>query len=128
MDYPELAARTRRFSYGTPRAVSVSADGDRVIFLRSAGPEDPVERLWVYDVGASTERLIADPAVLLATDRAELPAEERALRERLRLTAAGIGSYALDSAGALAVFALGPERQWWKGMPVNPYPLIAGTR
>ncbi|GIJ53500.1 peptidase [Virgisporangium aurantiacum] len=106
VDYPELAARTRRFSYGTPRAVSVSADGDRVIFLRSAGPEDPVDRLWVYDVGVGTERLIADPAELLATDSAELPAEERALRERLRLTAAGIGSYALDSAGLLAVFAL----------------------
>ena len=106
VDYPELAARTRRFSYGTPRAVSVSADGDRVIFLRSAGPEDPVDRLWVYDVGVGTERLIADPAELLATDGAELPAEERALRERLRLTAAGIGSYALDSAGLLAVFAL----------------------
>jgi dipeptidyl-peptidase-4 len=106
VDYPELAARTRRFSYGTPRAVSVSADGDRVVFLRSAGPEDPVDRLWVYDVGTGTERLIADPADLLATDRAELPAEERALRERLRLTAAGIGSYALDSAGAVAAFAL----------------------
>jgi dipeptidyl-peptidase-4 len=104
VDYPELAARTRRFSYGTPRAVSVSADGDRVIFLRSSGPEDPVDRLWVYDVGTGTERLIADPAELHA--QTDLPAEERALRERLRLTAAGIGSYALDSAGAVAVFAL----------------------
>ena len=24
-----------------------------------------------------------------------------------------------------AVFALGPERQWWVGTPVNPYPLLA---
>jgi murein DD-endopeptidase MepM/ murein hydrolase activator NlpD len=23
-----------------------------------------------------------------------------------------------------AVFALGPEKQWWKGTPVNPYPLL----
>lgn len=104
VDYPELAARTRRFSYGAPRAVSVSADGDRVIFLRSAGPEDPVDRLWVHDVGTGSERMIADPAELQG--RAELPAEERALRERLRLTAAGIGSYALDQAGDHAVFAL----------------------
>src|SRR3954470_15692150 len=41
VDYPELAARTRRFSYGAPRAVTVSPDGARVIFLRSSGPEDP---------------------------------------------------------------------------------------
>lgn len=26
-----------------------------------------------------------------------------------------------------AVFELGPERQWWTGTPVNPYPLLAGT-
>jgi dipeptidyl-peptidase-4 len=106
VDYPELAARTRRFSYGAPRAVTVSPDGDRVIFLRSNGPEDPVDGLWVYDVGVGAERLVGDPAKLLAADTAELPAEERALRERLRLSAAGIGSYALDAAAALAVFPL----------------------
>ena len=27
-----------------------------------------------------------------------------------------------------AVFELGPQRQWWTGTPVNPYPLLAGTR
>ena len=25
-----------------------------------------------------------------------------------------------------AIFALGPERQWWKGTPLNPYPLLVG--
>jgi murein DD-endopeptidase MepM/ murein hydrolase activator NlpD len=24
-----------------------------------------------------------------------------------------------------AIFRLGPERQWWKGNPINPYPLIS---
>jgi murein DD-endopeptidase MepM/ murein hydrolase activator NlpD len=23
-----------------------------------------------------------------------------------------------------AIFRLGPEKQWWKGEPVNPYPLM----
>jgi dipeptidyl-peptidase 4 len=112
VEYPELAARTRRFSYGAPRSVTVSADGKRVIYLRSLGPEDPVDRLWVYDVNEGAERLIGDPSALLAADglgdadEAELPDAERALRERLRLSAGGIGSYALDAAGAVAVFAL----------------------
>jgi dipeptidyl-peptidase-4 len=106
VDYPELAARTRRFSYGAPRSLTVSADGSRVIFLRSAGPEDPSDALWVFDLAAGAERLVADPATLLA-DQSSLPAEERALRERLRLSAGGIGSYAVDGAGAVAVFALG---------------------
>ncbi|WP_238010177.1 prolyl oligopeptidase family serine peptidase [Dactylosporangium sp. AC04546] len=109
MDYPELAARTRRFSYGAPRAVTVSPDGARVVFLRSSGPEDPSDALWVYEVAARAERRIADPAALLRYDRDEidLPAAERALRERLRLSAGGIGSFALDGAGVVAAFALG---------------------
>src|SRR5205809_5075665 len=86
VDYPELAARTRRFTCGAPRAVTVSADGARVIFVRSAGPEDPADQLWVFVVPSGQERLIADPASLpAAASRAadgDLPAEERALRDR----------------------------------------------
>jgi len=26
-----------------------------------------------------------------------------------------------------AIFKLGPERQWWKGEPIDPYPLLTGT-
>src|SRR5437773_1410696 len=105
MDYPELAARTRRFSYGAPRAIGVAGDGSRVVHLRSAGPEDPADRLYVLDVATGTERLVADPAQLLA-DAGDLPPEERALRERLRLSAAGIGSYALDRDATVAAFTL----------------------
>ncbi|GAB3953960.1 hypothetical protein GCM10027614_60230 [Micromonospora vulcania] len=67
MDFPELAARTRRFSHGAPRAVSVAEDGSRVIFLRSAGPEDPADALWLLDVATAEERLVADPATLLGS-------------------------------------------------------------
>jgi dipeptidyl-peptidase-4 len=104
MEYPDLAARTRRFSYGAPRAVSVADDGSRVVFLRSGGPEDPADRLYVFDVASGTERLVADPAALV--DSTDLPPEERALRERLRLSAGGIGSYAIDPAARLAAFPL----------------------
>jgi dipeptidyl-peptidase-4 len=107
LPYPELAARTRRFSRGAARAVNVSADGARVIFLRSSGPEDSVDRLWIYDTAAREEIQIANPVALLAgVADADLPPQERALRERLRLSAGGIGSYALDTAGATAVFAV----------------------
>ncbi len=27
-----------------------------------------------------------------------------------------------------ATFALGTEKQWWKGSPINPYPLLGGSR
>ena len=26
-----------------------------------------------------------------------------------------------------AIFELGPQKQWWKGSPINPYPLFGGT-
>jgi dipeptidyl-peptidase-4 len=107
VDYPELSARTKGFRAGEARAVTVSGDGARVIFLRSNGPEDPVDRLWVFDVATGTERLIADPAALQSTVDAELPDAERALRERLRLSASGIGSYATDPLGRVAAFTLG---------------------
>ncbi len=59
-------------------------------------------------MATGTERLVADPGALLGTDvdPDALSPGERARRERLRLSASGIGSYALDAAGRVAVFAL----------------------
>jgi dipeptidyl-peptidase-4 len=104
MEYPELSARTRRFTAGAPRSVTVSADGARVVFLRSRGGEDPANRLWVYDVATGAERLVVDPtsAELAGAGEGELPDAERALRERLRLSATGIGTYATDPASLIA--------------------------
>ena len=109
MEYPELAARTSRFRRGEPRAVTVADDGSRVLFLRSCGPEDPTDSLWSFDVATGTERLVADPAQLLgdAAEAQQLPPAERARRERQRLAAGGIGSYATDPAARVAAFTLG---------------------
>jgi dipeptidyl-peptidase-4 len=105
-DYPELAARTSGFRSGEARAVTVGGDGARVVFLRSAGPEDRADALWVFDVGTGTERCVADPSTI-GTGTADLPDAERALRERLRLSAGGIGSYTTDPLARVAAFTLG---------------------
>jgi len=105
VDYPELAAATSRFRAGEPRAVTVGSDGARVVFLRSPGPESAADALWVFDVATGKERLVADPSRL--GDASDLPEAERALRERLRLAAKGIASYATDPQARLAAFALG---------------------
>jgi dipeptidyl-peptidase 4 len=110
VSFPVLQARTARFTLGRPRNFVVSPDGSRVAFLRSRGGTDRVTCLWVYDVATGTERLIADPHVLLAAadDPAagELPASERARRERAREQAGGIVGYATDAAVSMAAFAL----------------------
>ena len=103
--FPRQQARTRGFRLGVPRAFQVSANGDRVTFLRSRAGDDPVTCLWEADTVTGAERLVADPRALGA-DEENLPPEERARRERVRETAAGIVSYATDRADSVAVFAL----------------------
>ena len=103
--FPRQRARTRNFSTGVPRSFGVSPDGARVTFLRTKSGDDPVTCLWEADAASGTERLVADPAAL-GSDEENLPPEERARRERVRETGAGIVSYATDQAHALAVFAL----------------------
>jgi len=105
--FPRQFARTQRFTLGEPRNTSVSGDGRRVLFLRSAGGSDPVNSLWVVDTETGGERQIADPRDLLGSaDDDELPPEERARRERLREGAAGITAYATDAKSSVVAFAL----------------------
>ncbi|WP_406141583.1 prolyl oligopeptidase family serine peptidase [Streptomyces sp. NBC_01089] len=72
--FPRQFARTRRFTLGTPRQFTVSADGERVLFLRSATGTDARGLLWMYEHGQ--ERLLAghpSPSAgvtTYATDRA----------------------------------------------------------
>jgi len=113
--FPRRQARTRRFTLGAPRNIRVSDDGSRVAFLRSSGPEDPVNALWVLDAASGVERLAADPRRLGPGGRTgssdgaaedDLPAAERARRERVRESGAGIVSYDADPRLTTAVFAL----------------------
>ena len=107
--FPRQYARTQRLTLGDPRDVSVSADGQRVVFARSRGGDDRVNCLWVVDLETGEERLVADPTELLATVSSQdhdLPPEEHARRERLREGAGGITSYAVDRESTLAAFAL----------------------
>ncbi|MHC6625727.1 S9 family peptidase [Streptomyces globosus] len=104
-DFLRLSTTTGRFAYGAPRAFSFGDDGRLLWFLRSTGPTDPRDSLWVLDTSTGAETLLADPR-RLAPEPGPLPEAERRLRERIRLTAAGIGSYALSGDGRHAVFAL----------------------
>ena len=140
VSFPRQYARTGRFSRGAPRLASVSPDGARVTFLRSGSGTDPAAALWVLDVDSATERLVADPAVLLEGVREELSAQERARRERSRESGAGIVGYATDRTGTIAAFALsgrlfvadlvrGGVRELPAAAPVvDPRPDPTGTR
>lgn len=109
-EYPRMKARTQRFSCGAPRSARVVGDGSRAWFLRSDGAEDLCNSLWLswFDAeGEHHETKVADPRALLgdAADE-EVPAEERARRERAREGGAGIVSYSVSSDGSRVVFTL----------------------
>ncbi|MFJ7591946.1 prolyl oligopeptidase family serine peptidase [Streptomyces sp. NPDC097617] len=104
-DFLRLSASTARFSYGAPRAFSFGDEGRLLWFLRSTGPTDALDSLWVLDTTTGAETRLADPREL-CPEPGPLPVAERRLRERTRLVAAGIGSYALSGDGLHAVFAL----------------------
>ncbi len=104
--FPRQQARTRRFSLGVPRSFRVAPDGSRVAFLRTKTGTDPLTCLWQVHVGTGQEELIADPAALDAAE-GDLPAAEKARRERAREQAGGIVGYATDRELRVAVFALG---------------------
>jgi dipeptidyl-peptidase 4 len=125
--FPRQQARTRGFRLGVPRAFQVSADGDRVTFLRSRAGDDPVTCLWEADTVTGAERLVADPRALGADDE-NLPPQERARRERVRETAAGVVAYATDRAGAVAVFALSGQVYAVPLGEATPTPRLVATQ
>ena len=101
VSFPRLRARTKGFTLGHPRTVSVVAGGARVLFLRSAGGDDARTGLFVLDLPDGDERPVIEPA---ADDR--LSVAERARRERVRETASGVVSYAADDAGRIVAVVL----------------------
>ncbi|HET7311740.1 MAG TPA: prolyl oligopeptidase family serine peptidase [Mycobacteriales bacterium] len=104
--FPRQSARTRRFTLGEPRSFTVCSDGDRVLFLRAMSGTDARTGLWVLEPSGE-ERLLVDPTRLGDSD--DIPAEERARRERARETASGVVAYSADAAGRVVAFAVAGE-------------------
>ncbi|WEV64980.1 alpha/beta fold hydrolase [Bifidobacterium sp. ESL0732] len=109
-EFPVRKARSLRFTGGVPRAASVIGDGSKALFLRSDGAEDLVTSLWISVIGGDgshREVLLADPRELLAdADNEDVPAEEKARRERAREGGQGIVSYSVDSVGRRVAFTI----------------------
>ncbi|MCP4225832.1 MAG: S9 family peptidase [Actinomycetia bacterium] len=112
-DFPSAYAKTARFTIGSPRNLTVTAGGKRVLFCRSRSASDPTLCLWAIDLatdsdtepGAGTERLVVDPREL-GDNEANEPAAERARRERARESGSGIVAFSVDGSGSTASFAL----------------------
>jgi dipeptidyl-peptidase-4 len=107
--FPRLAARTMNFRLGIPRSFVVSPDGERIVFLRALSGTSRAHGLYVYDVPTGTERLLADPDALLPSGDEVLTPEERARRERLRVTSSGVVAFSTDRDVTRAAFGLSSQ-------------------
>jgi len=91
-------AETRRFSLGRPQNPKVSPDGKSVLFLR-AEADKPMLKLFEFDVGTAESKEILSPELLLKGSAENLTPEEKARRERMRLSAGGFADFHFDNTG-----------------------------
>jgi dipeptidyl-peptidase-4 len=104
-EFLEQYTATLRFTLGTPQAIKVVPGGRSVLFLRS-GPRSLVRDLYELDVPSAQERLLTSAARLLGGGDERLTPEEKARRERVRLTARGIASFDLPDDGGRVLVPL----------------------
>lgn len=90
-------AETRRFQLGRPQNPKVSPDGQTVLFLR-ADADRPALKLFEFDVDTKQTKELLSPQTLLKGEE-DLTPEEKARRERMRLSAGGFADFHLDAAG-----------------------------
>lgn len=91
-------AMTRAYGLGTPVGATPTPDGKTVLFLRS-GPRDTVQRLYALDLASGQTRELITPEALLKGQAEHLTAEEKARRERARVTVKGFTFFSLTKDG-----------------------------
>jgi len=103
--FDEVAA-TRGYTLGTPAEAMPTPDGKSVLYLRS-GPRDTVQRLFEYDLATARERELITPEALSGGRQESLSAEEKARRERARVSVRGFSAFLLSRDGGEVLLSLG---------------------
>src|ERR1051325_9454372 len=98
-------ALTRGFMLGRPGRAKPTPDGKAVLFLRSE-PRVPKMQLYEFDVATKQTRLLLSPEQLLKGAAEHLSPEEKARRERARVSVGGFTSYELSRDGARILLSL----------------------
>jgi dipeptidyl-peptidase 4 len=99
---------TRSFMAGRPTRAQFAPDGKSVLFLRS-GPRSDRLSLFELDIESGSTRSLLTPEQILKGATEKLSAEERARRERLRMTASGIAGYEISPDGTRLLISLSPQ-------------------
>lgn len=98
-------AETRGFMLGRPVKAKPTPDGKAVLFLRSQA-RVPKLRLHEFDVASGQARELLTPEQVLKGADEKLTPEEKARRERMRVSVGGFTDYQLSEDGTLILVSL----------------------
>src|SRR5262249_33665697 len=91
-------AETRGFMLGRPQKPKITPDGKAVLFLRADG-KTPKLGLFEFDVASGKTRELLTPDALLKNAEEKLDPQEKARRERQRVSVGGFTDFHLDPTG-----------------------------
>ena len=103
--FMRLYSETRGFSLGRPTGVRLTPDGAHVLFLR-APPGRRFLELHEHTVATGETRQLLTPDALLKGAQEQLTTEEKARRERMRISAGGFTGFELSADGRLVLLQL----------------------
>jgi dipeptidyl-peptidase-4 len=92
-------SETRRFMSGRPVGVKIAPDEKSVLFLRTS-PTSNVQMLYAFDVESGQAKELLTPEAILKGAEETLTPEEKARRERMRVSARGFTGYQISEDGA----------------------------
>lgn len=98
--YLRTHAATRGFMLGRPVRAKPTPDGKAVLFLRSAGPRSPRLALYEFDAATGKTSELLTPEQILQGGAEKLSPEEKARRERMRISTAGFSDYHFSPDGS----------------------------
>ncbi len=99
-------AETRGFMLGRPVNATPTPDGKAVLFLRAKSGREPSQELYEFEVATGqTHRLLA-PADALKGAAEQLSPEEKARRERQRISVGGFTAFSISKDSALVLLSL----------------------
>lgn len=100
-----LYSETRGFTLGRPVNPKPTPDGKQVLFLRSPA-KNPKRSLFEFDVATGKTRELLTADALLKGGEEKLTPEEKARRERMRVSAGGFADFHMDETGRYLLLPL----------------------
>ncbi len=99
-------AETRGFMLGRPVNATPTPDGSAVIFLRAKSAREPSQELYEFDVASKQTRRLLAPEDALRGAAESLSPEEKARRERQRISVGGFTAFSISKDNTLVLLSL----------------------